>query len=684
MTPLRMLAIATLTLVSVSAMPAGRRPATNDPDVGTVVSLRVLSASGHADVVIGVAGDVHVKDFTLADPARVVVDIEGATLGLPTGAAYDGVPRGSITNVRYSQFTHDTVRVVLTVTAAAPYHVTQETGQVRIGIDGPAGQFAAWQVGGEAMDVAQPVVATPRDQLTASASAEREPLQTPPAQRAPSDDARREVTPPVSTSVTLHVTAPQQPAPQQVQQRRGNFDFVDQPIAEVLSSFSDFSGRTILPSRNVTGTVSAHITNQPWDVALRAILNANGFDAIEDPNTGIITVETLANIAAARTTQQAEAPLQTTTTTLNYAKAVSVAPMVAQRLSRDCTHLVSTGSAGGTAGAPPAASNMEPPAAAQPAGSGVASLTCPVRGVVTPDSLTNSISITDVESALPALVTYAKTLDRRQPQVNIHAKIILVNRTALEGLGLQYDLGSQNQYFNALVPRLDSTGTPQTTPGQIALGGNTISAIANATQSIPSAALQLVYSTALGAFDLTTFIQALQQNSLLDTQAEPSGSVLNNHTLNLTAGENVPLREIDAGSGANGSGSFPQATVQMVKTGVILTVTPQVTNNGYIQMVVHVENSNVTFSGTDATAFPVQSVDNVVLVPDGGTAVMGGLTLTTITSTRTGIPLLADLPYIGGLFGVTQRQETKEDLLILITPRITDSGDQSGGSGGGQ
>jgi type II secretory pathway component GspD/PulD (secretin) len=186
-----------------------------------------------------------------------------------------------------------------------------------------------------------------------------------------------------------------------------------------------------------------------------------------------------------------------------------------------------------------------------------------------------------------------------------------------------------------------------------------------------------VYSTAIGNFDFTTFLEALQQVSLLDVQAEPSASVLNNRTANLTAGTQVPIRVIDASSGGSNTGMFPQATVRIQETGVILNVTPQVTANGQIQMRVHVENSDVQDLGGDiGPVFPRQSVDNEVLVGDGETAVMGGLTQTSIRVAKSGLPLLMDLPLIGRLFSVTNKQETKRDLLILITPHIIDDGQQ--------
>ena len=108
---------------------------------------------------------------------------------------------------------------------------------------------------------------------------------------------------------------------------------------------------------------------------------------------------------------------------------------------------------------------------------------------------------------------------------------------------------------------------------------------------------------------------------------------------------------------------------------MIITVTPQITANHQIQMRMHVENSDVQFQANDVGAvFPTQKYDGEMLVADGETTVVGGLTQTSVSVSKTGLPLLVDLPIIGHLFGVTNRSETKRDLLILITPHIIDDG----------
>ena len=651
-----LVALAPLTASAIPARPASATPgAAGRPTVAvrdsrglrrtetpipapaaSVISLSVVPTNDRSEVVIGVDGPVEVTNFTLRDPDKIVVDVTGATLGIGT-ESYDRVARAGIINVRYSQYRKNVVRVVLTLDSAKPYSLVRGKNEIRVLVEGRSNRVATWHVG---FDV-------PSDVADAKPVRETTESRTPTAKVS---EPRREPTLGTSRFAAMQ---------QRSQQPRITIAWENADIHDVLAAFAAFSGRTIIPAKEVMGNVTAEISNQPWDVAMRAILNANGFDAVEDQN-GIIIVDTFSHLVS----RQNQEPLNTRTIRLNYARAQSVSDMVKERLSRDCSRVT----VGGTA-----------PTPLQPNGTPGIQLNpnCPVRGAVTFDSLTNSLSITDIPTNLDELESYAKSIDLRQPQVNIKAKIILVDRTQLEGLGLRYDLGTQQQFFNDIIPRNDSTGHPRTDAGQIILGGNQVSAIANATARIPSAALQLVYSTAIGGFDFSSFLEALQQVALLDVQAEPSASVLNNRTANLTAGTQVPIRVIDASSGGTQTGNFPRATVRIQETGIILNVTPQVTANGQIQMRVHVENSDVQDLGGDIGAvFPRQSVDNEVLVADGETAVMGGLTQTTIRLSKSGIPLLVDLPLIGRLFGVTTRQEAKRDLLILITPHIIDDGQQ--------
>src|SRR5881394_2119032 len=137
---------------TASATPA--RPASATPGVGTrdgahraaatplpsaaatVISLSVVPTSDRADLVIGIDGPVEVHDFTLPAPNKIVVDITGATLGIPTTDRYDRVARAGIVDVRYSQYRKNVARVVLTLDSARPYPIVRGKHEVRVSIEG--------------------------------------------------------------------------------------------------------------------------------------------------------------------------------------------------------------------------------------------------------------------------------------------------------------------------------------------------------------------------------------------------------------------------------------------------------------------------------------------------------------------------------------------------------------------
>jgi type II secretory pathway component GspD/PulD (secretin) len=252
-----------------------------------------------------------------------------------------------------------------------------------------------------------------------------------------------------------------------------------------------------------------------------------------------------------------------------------------------------------------------------------------------------------------------------------------VDRTDIEQLGLKYDLGNQNQFFNTVVQRTDpSTGQPfdaSQRPSIVDLGGNAVSAVGNASGTIVGSAVDLIFSTAVGGFSLTSFLSALERADLSDIQAEPVITTLDNRKADILVGEETPVRVVDAGSGA---GSPATATVQFKETGIRLTVTPHVTSNRQIAMELHTERSSIqeVTAGDLGFVFQTQRAENQLLVNDGETAVIGGLTVTQVVNSRSGIPLLSGLPIIGKLFSFSSSNENRRDLIILVTPRIIDDG----------
>jgi type IV pilus assembly protein PilQ len=619
---------------------------TGETKSGEVKSLAVVSTSGRAEVVIAVDNSVSIQDFSLADPSRVVLDLKGARLISPT-RLYDHVPRGGVTNLRVAQYRENTVRVVIDLDSDHKYAVTRDANEVHVAIDAPAGQaFTAWR-------------AAP--QITSAVAA---------GEAAPDVAPDAAIVHPTFRKANVAAVSQNKFAASAAQPRI-TVTYQDADIRDVIAAFAVFSGRTIVVGKGVTGNVSAEVRDQPWDVALRAILQAQGLAAKEDQD-GIIAVDSYENIAK----QQASEPLTTQIISVNYARASTLVSTVKSLLSKEC--------APGTAGAPSSNTN------------------CQIRGDVSADSATNRLLVTDVASRLQEISNYVKDLDVRTPQVSIKAKIILVNRTNIEDIGVSYDFGSNGTFFNALMQRTDPstfkpvdsngdgvpdavTGTPfSKAQNVIEIGGNSLAAVSNANARVVNPALSLIFSTALGKFNLTSFLDALQEVRLADVQAEPSIVTLDNRKAEILSGEETPIRIIDIGSLSQGGtqAQAPRATVTFKETGIILTVTPHITNNRKILMTLHAERSQLQPAASDlGYTFLKQRADNELLVGDGETAVIGGLTVTSVTQSKVGIPLLVDLPFIGKLFGETRTEEDKNDLLILVTPHIVDEGEKLGAPG---
>ena len=588
---------AALGLAAVVVQPAPAAPA----DGGQVVGVSLMSTPGKAELVIGIRGSVTVKDFILANPSRLVFDLEGATLATPAQPIYDGVARAGVLNVRVRQNAPGVVRVVLVLDHDRAYTVVQEDDAVRVSF-GADDSFLAWSSG------------------------------TPVAPRLSAPVAPAAATVVTEESPDLDRALPVRVAPVRLSQQRGepritvSWDNAD--IRDVVSGFAALSGHTIILGKGVTGQVTAEIRDKPWSQAFQAILAAQGLSAQEMPG-GIIRVDAPTALAELDSLE----PLQTEVIRVNYARAGELGKSVEGILTKN-------------------------------------------RGSVNADTASNSLIITETRSRLAGVVEFARGLDIRTMQVSIQAKIIFVDRTDLEAMGLKYDLGSNNQFFNRLVQRPNPTsdeGQPfLPNVNVVDLGGGTVSAIANATSEISNSALDLVFSTALGGYSLTAFLTALQRVELSDVQAEPVITTLDNKKADILVGEEVPVRVLDAGSAA--AGQAPRATVQFKETGIRLTVTPHVTNNRQILMNLRTERSSVKTLAAADLGFSIdkQSTENQLLVSDGETAVIGGLTVTTVTRTRSGIPLLSSLPLVGNLFSFHSNTENRKDLLILVTPRIVD------------
>jgi type IV pilus assembly protein PilQ len=290
------------------------------------------------------------------------------------------------------------------------------------------------------------------------------------------------------------------------------------------------------------------------------------------------------------------------------------------------------------------------------------------RGTVAVEEKTNTLLITESVSRLPEIVQYVADLDKRTPQVAIRAKIIAVDRTATEELGLSYDIGSVGTYSNALIPR----GTPG--DFRVDLGGDAFVGVANANRLFANtSALNLIFNTAINGYNFSGFIDALNLEELSDVQAEPSTTTIDNRQATLFAGQEIAFLLTPPIPAGQLQAVAPQ--IARLKIGIELVVTPHVTANRQISMEISATQQSLLGITEAGPNISERKAENQVLVADGETAVIAGLTQTQVTKIRSGIPYLMDLPWVGRLFAQTRTVERKQDLLILVTPHIVDEGE---------
>ena len=555
----------------------------------SVTAVSVIPNNGRTEILVTVDGDVTFRDFTMEGPHRLILDIMNARHALPNNDFTD-VNRGGVLTVRASQYSDDIVRIVIELNQAPNYRIVQYEGTIRVSMENHFGDFDPWETA-----LATPMAAFPVP--------------------APETKTRR------SGALNLRL------APQ-AQERRITISFVNTPIMDVLFTFADFSGRSIVPAAAVTGTVTAEIKDQAWDDALSAILAAHALRGEEDQVSGIIRVDLLANINLAEETE----PLRTEIYPINFGTASEVLTAITPLLT--------------------------------------------ARGSSSESPATNTLIVSDIERVHSAIRTLLIELDRPTRQVMISAKIIFVNRTDLNEFGIAYDLkDSRGNQFSQLTPAfadLDGDGVFENVDEDVVLlGGNSVAALGNAQNRVAGPTLRLLTSLVLGRHTLVGFIEALESSNLSDIQAAPSVTVADNQEARLQVGERTPIRVIDAQAGGAAGGGFPTATVQFEETGIILIATPHITATDHILLDIQAERSAADFADSDiGLIFRTQNVRTRALVRDGETVVVGALTVTERIEVRSGVPLLMNLPVLGRLFRVTRRSEVQRDLMILVTPHI--------------
>jgi general secretion pathway protein D len=256
----------------------------------------------------------------------------------------------------------------------------------------------------------------------------------------------------------------------------------------------------------------------------------------------------------------------------------------------------------------------------------------------------NSLMILATPAEFGVIEAALKRLDAPSRQVLIEASLAEVTLNDQLRYGVQWNYNGSK--------------------GPITLSSNATGAIS---QTFPG--LSFLFT---GSTDISAVLNALETVTNVRVISSPKLVTLNNHPAQLQVGDEVPISTQTAVSVTNPDAPIVNS-VQMQDTGVILSVTPRVNKNGLVEMDISQEVSNsvpTTTSGIDSPTIQQRRLSTTVVVKNGDTIALGGLITESRSKTKSGVPYLQKIPLLGALFRDTQNQNTRTELILLITPRV--------------
>lgn len=260
------------------------------------------------------------------------------------------------------------------------------------------------------------------------------------------------------------------------------------------------------------------------------------------------------------------------------------------------------------------------------------------------DPNTNSIIVVSTPENAELIRQIISQLDKIPEQVMIETLIVEASLDNSTKLGVEWKFTQENAFNQRGV-----TGTAETRfPG-------------------PTNQVQEGFRYTLTGGNWDVILNALQSDSKFQVLSTPRIFTSNNVEAQINISQSIPY-VLSSREDANGNLTFNYAFEDV---GIVLTVTPRITSNGFVAMdVVQTANDLQGFTSFNAPIINQRQAQTTVSVKDGETIVLGGIIRNTVTSTVRKVPLLGDIPILGELFKSTDRTKNKTELLVFLTPRI--------------
>jgi type IV pilus assembly protein PilQ len=467
-------------------------------------------------------------------------------------------------------------------------------------------------------------------------------------------------------------------------QQYGQYGFVGEPInlnvvnadiRDILNYITEQYGVNFIIDSSVGAVpVTVNVTEVPWNVALNSILRANRLGIEVTGNIlRVATLKVLAEEAEAQASidegRLNAAPLVTEFIRLNYARAVGTLAQAAGStggFSGGASNESFSGGAGGDATGKSGDKGILP----------IISRRLSKRGSVEVDGRSNTLIITDVRENIVAIRQLVDLLDQPEPQVEIETRIVVASRSFSRDLGVQLQaavFGTRGQGGSFETAPANGGLRPGGLPGGLS---NTPPATGDLGATAPSTVIGLTTGI-FGTAQIGALITAAESKGQAKVVANPRVTALNNRPAQIESGAQIPVVTPQAASaGGGGGGNLGGSTVfttTFISVPLRLSITPQITDAGTVVLRVTAENNSVNRSLTNSLGTPgidTQRMQTEVLVPDGGTTVVGGVLLDSEGETQTRTPGISGIPVLGNLFKRRATTRNTNELLFFITPRI--------------
>jgi type IV pilus assembly protein PilQ len=429
--------------------------------------------------------------------------------------------------------------------------------------------------------------------------------------------------------------------------RRIDLDLKDADIHNILRLLADVGRVNIVTADDVSGSVTIRMRNVPWDQALDVVLQAKGLGMVRQGN--LIRVAPMAALQKERELRLAQqkqelelAPLETRLIPVSYATAEELQARAKDFLSP--------------------------------------------RGSLAVDERTNVLIARDVAGNLNHIEELVRSLDTQTPQVLVEARIVEATSKYLRDIGIQW--GGDATFSEA-------TGNPTGVafPSRVGVAGgnydnNTPTAGLSPFQrqipnpnfavNLPAAtgtgqggALGLSFGSIDNNFNLGVRLSAAESSGMLRIVSSPRILTLDNREARINQGTLIPFAQVSA--------QGVQTTFQEAK--LQLLVKPHVTADGSVAMHVKINRDEPDFNQTSARGDPTilkREAETDLLVMDGHTAVIGGIFTRNTGRNLDQVPFFGDIPILGILFQRRRASDSRNELVIFLTPRIVNRAEALG------